>query len=377
MESLGQLSGGVAHDFNNMLAGIMGAAELLSHDPVSNPNMQRHLSSILTTCDRAAGLTRKLLSFARKGQSQRQQLDLHQVIRDSATMLNHSLDKRIQINLQLKATTCTIIGDPAQLQNAVINLALNARDAMPEGGQITIATRLTDIEPEDESRLVVPLKPGPYLELSIKDTGEGIPPEIQAHIFEPFFTTKPVGKGTGLGLAAVYGMIMDHRGSLAVESRVSVGTTFSIYLPLSRDGTTSTFAEKVLEKKPGRGVVLLVDDEDMVRSVGRQLLEVLGYEVIEAENGVVAVDMFHKNHKRVDVVLLDMEMPGMRGIDCLRELRTQRENIAAVLCSGYARDVTAEELRSEGFHGQLCKPYRLAELERVLEQAIQSAGKQP
>ena len=376
LESLGQLAGGVAHDFNNMLAGIMGATELLSHDPAAHVDMQRHLRSILTTCDRAAGLTRKLLTFARKGQSQRQQVDLHQVVRDSATMLGHSIDKRIDIRLSLNAAPCTVTGDAAQLQNAIINLALNARDAMPNGGQITIKTRLTDIEVEDAPRLVVPLKSGTYLELSICDTGSGIPIDVQPHVFEPFYTTKAVGKGTGLGLAAVYGMIVDHRGSIALESTLGKGTTFFLYLPLSREGVTSSFIDKVVPPRPDRGVVLIVDDEEMVRSVGRQLLEVLGYEVIEAADGNAAVEIFSRHHDRIEVVLLDMEMPGMRGVDCLRALRTRRENIPAILCSGYARDVSQEQLKNEGFYAQLCKPYRLADLERVLDAAVMSSRKE-
>jgi PAS domain S-box-containing protein len=373
LESLGQLAGGVAHDFNNMLAGIMGAAELLSHDPECSAGMARHLRSILTTCDRAAGLTRKLLSFARKGQSQRQQVDLHQIVRDSATMLGHSLDKRIEIKLTLNANPCVVTGDAAQLQNAIINLALNARDAMPDGGLITIKTRLADVKVEDQPRLVVPLKPGTYLELSVSDGGSGIPLDVQAHIFEPFYTTKPIGKGTGLGLAAVYGMIVDHRGSIVVESAPGKGATFKLYFPLSREGATSSIIDKVLPPRVDRGVVLLVDDEEMVRSVGRQLLEILGYEVFEAADGNAAVEIFARHHERIEVVLLDMEMPGMRGVDCLRALRTQRESIPAVLCSGYARDLTNEQLRTEGFYAQLNKPYRMADLERVMDKVIMIA----
>jgi PAS domain S-box-containing protein len=375
LESLGQLAGGIAHDFNNMLAGIMGAAELLKYDPECSPDMQRHLRSILTTCDRAAGLTRKLLSFARKGQSQRLQVDIHQVIRDSALMLEHSLDKRIEIKLSLSATSWVVTGDVAQLQNAIINLAVNARDAMPNGGKIDIQTRLADINVEDEQRLVVPLKPGTYLELSLRDYGEGIPASVLSHIFEPFFTTKPIGKGTGLGLAAVYGMIVEHHGSVMVESEIGKGTTFLIYLPLSREGATSSFIDKGLLIKPNRGLVMIVDDEEMVRSVGRQLLEVLGCDVIEATDGKSAVDLFAIHHERIDVVILDMEMPGMRGIDCLRILREKRDVIPAILCSGYVRDVSPEQLRQEGFHAQLSKPYRIAELEQALDAAITKSKK--
>lgn len=369
LESLGQLAGGIAHDFNNMLAGIMGAAELLERQTELAERPRRLLGTILKTCERAAGLTRKLLSFARKGQPQRQPLDMHQVVHDTIGMLEASLDKRIHLNAELSADRSGLVGDPADLQNALLNLAFNARDAMPDGGQLTFATRVRDLGPAEEPGLITPLSPGLYLELTVSDTGSGIPLTVLPRIFEPFFTTKAVGKGTGLGLAAVYGTVLDHGGSLRVDSQEGKGTTFVLYLPIADEGSAITRAVPQLNRSGNqRGVVLLVDDEELVRSVALAFLEELGWEVIEAADGQQALDMYRDQQERIDIVLLDMEMPGRRGIELLREMKQMNPGVIAILCSGYVRDGSADQLIAEGFRAQLSKPYRIADLQRVLEE---------
>jgi PAS domain S-box-containing protein len=369
LESLGQLAGGIAHDFNNMLAGIMGAAELLERQTSLTERPRKLLGTILTTCERAAGLTRKLLSFARKGQPQRQPLELHQVVHDTIGMLEATLDKRIHLKTDLAAEQSGIIGDPADLQNALLNLAFNARDAMPDGGQLTFTTRVRDLTVADEAGLVSPLPPGIYLELSVRDTGTGIPPAVLTRIFEPFFTTKAVGKGTGLGLAAVYGTVLDHAGSLRVDSEEGKGTTFVLYFPIAGDASAITRAvQPASHSGSQRGVVLLVDDEELVRSVAQAFLEELGWEVLEAADGQQALDLYRDHRQRIDLVMLDMEMPGRRGIDLLREMKQMDPGVIAILCSGYVRDGSSDQLMAEGFRAQLSKPYRMAELERVLEE---------
>jgi PAS domain S-box-containing protein len=370
LESLGQLAGGVAHDFNNMLAGIMGAAELLGRQVRLEPEPRKLLGTILTTCERAAGLTRKLLSFARKGQPQSIPLDLHQVVHDTVGILEASLDKRIGIQAELAAERHGIVGDPADLQNALLNLAFNARDAMPDGGRLTFRTRLLDLGPVEVPGLITPLPPGLYLELSVSDTGMGIPQAVLPRIFEPFFTTKPVGKGTGLGLAAVYGTMLDHGGSLRVDSQEARGTTFVLYFPIAKEGSAITRSlGGTSDTGSRRGVVLLVDDEDLVRSVALAFLQEMEWEVIEAGDGQQALDLYREQWRRIDLVMLDMEMPGRRGIDLLREMKQVNPGVVAILCSGYVRDGSADQLIAEGFRAQLSKPYRMAELERVLTEA--------
>jgi PAS domain S-box-containing protein len=369
LESLGQLAGGIAHDFNNMLAGIMGASELLERQTQLSERQQKLIGLIITTCERAAGLTRKLLAFARKGQQQRLPIELHQVLLDTVGMLEASLDKRIRLVTDLSAARSSLIGDPADLQNALLNLALNARDAMPDGGTLCFATRLAEISENNVAGLVMPIKAGTYLELSVSDTGTGIPAAVLPRIFEPFFTTKALGKGTGLGLAAVYGTVLDHQGSMRVDSQEGKGTTFILYLPLAGEESAITRAMPN-EINPGtrRGVVLLVDDEDLVRSVAQAFLEELGWEVLEASNAEKALSLYQANRDRIDVAMLDMEMPGRRGIDLLRDLREINPRIVAILCSGYVRDGSIDQVMAEGFRALLSKPYRMADLERVMEE---------
>ncbi len=375
LESLGQLAGGIAHDFNNMLAGIMGAAELLERQTALPERPRKLLATILTTCERAAGLTRKLLSFARKGQPQRQPVELHQVIHDTLGMLESSLDKRIELHTKLTADRTGIVGDAAELQNALLNLAFNARDAMPDGGTLTFSTRLRDFGLADEPGLITPLLPGLYLEVSVSDTGTGIPPAVLPRIFEPFFTTKMVGKGTGLGLAAVYGTVLDHGGSLRVDSAQGKGTAFRLYFPIAGDGSAITRAVQVAERHGNqRGVVLLVDDEELVRSVAIAFLEELGWEVIEAADGQRALDIYREQKQRIDLVILDMEMPGRRGIDLLREMKKMHPAVIAILCSGYVREGSVDQMIAEGFRAQLSKPYRMSDLERVLEEVRPKTG---
>jgi two-component system, cell cycle sensor histidine kinase and response regulator CckA len=265
-------------------------------------------------------------------------------------MLEASLDKRIHLKAELTAERSGIVGDPADLQNAMLNLAFNARDAMPAGGQLTFATRLCDLGTMDDPGLISPLPPGLYLELSVSDTGSGIPKAVLPKIFEPFFTTKPVGKGTGLGLAAVYGTVLDHGGSLRVVSQEGQGTSFFLYFPVAGDSSAITRAEHTTSLiSSRRGLVLLVDDEELVRSVAHAFLEELGWEVMEAAD--------------------DMEMPGRRGIDLLREMKQMNPGVIAILCSGYVRDGSIDQLIAEGFRAQLSKPYRMAELEAILDEA--------
>ncbi len=371
LESLGQLAGGIAHDFNNMLAGIMGAAELLERQVQEAERPRKLLKIILTTCDRAAGLTRKLLTFARKGQAQRQLVNVHQVISDTIGMLEVSLNHSITVTVDLAALNYEILGDPTDLQNAILNLALNARDAMPNGGQLRFITRTRDMGPQNDGGVVIPLTPGQYLELTVSDTGMGISSAVRAKMFEPFFTTKPVGKGTGLGLAAVYGMVLDHHGSMRVDSEEGKGTHFVLYLPLAVDGKVeereaAPAVPQEIKTPNKRGVVMLVDDEELVRSVAIGFLEEIGWQVVEAGEGIKALELYREQWRRIDVVILDMEMPGQRGIDVLREMKRMNSNVVAILCSGYVRDRSVEQLAADGFLAQLSKPYRMADLERVL-----------
>ncbi len=380
MESLGQLAGGLAHDFNNVLAGIIGSSELLLMREVEGDGDRerrgRLLRTIITACERAAGLTRKLLTFAHRRAGPSAPVDLHQVVRDTVAVLEHTIDKRITIRTDLAAQRAVVMGDVAQLQNTLLNLALNARDAMADGGDLVFGSCERELHADDVSRLAIPLLPGRYLELSVTDTGSGIPAEILPRIFDPFFTTKAVGKGTGLGLAAVYRTMQDHGGSVAVETMPGRGTTFRLLLPQAAADRTVEVPQ-VFEASKRRGMILVIDDEEFVRAATRGMLESMGYQVEEASGGESGIELYLAHRRNIRAVLLDMEMPRMRGIDCLRKLRELDPGVVAVLCSGFARDLTWDQLKAEGFRAQLVKPYRLNELARTLDEVISAAKDGP
>ena len=365
MDSLGQLAGGIAHDYNNMLTGIMGSADLLLQRHLSDPS-ERLIRLILRASERAADLTRKLLTFARIGRGILAPVDLHQVVRDTVAMLEHSIDKRIRIRTVLDASHSTVSGDVSQLQSALLNLGVNARDAMPEGGELQFSTSECELDSGSIAQLAIPVEAGRYLELRISDTGTGMSPEVLPRIFEPFFTTKAIGKGTGLGLAAVFGTLRDHHGSIRVDSHLGVGTTFRLYFHIAKDAVSRTPQPLKALPPERRGTVLVIDDEDIARETMCAMLIQLGFEVLTACDGVEGVNAFLADHARIIAVFIDMEMPRMRGIDCLRRLQQISPDVCAVLCSGFARDSTPEGIRSEGFKTQLTKPYSLQELERIL-----------
>jgi PAS domain S-box-containing protein len=280
MEAIGQLAGGIAHDFNNILTAIQGNAELLKLAMPATETTTGYTDEIIRGANRAADLTKQLLSFARKGKRQVTPVDVHQTITDTTNLLTHSVDRRIELRLELHAAPSIVMGDPTQLQNALLNLGLNARDAMGEGGSLTFSTRNLTLTAEDCSEHSYELTPGRYIEISITDTGVGMDLGTQERIFEPFFTTKEVGRGTGLGLAGVYGCVKSHDGSISVYSEPEHGTTFRILLPLG-DTDTEAAPHGNVEEKPVRGTghILVVDDEESVRNFASTALRNLGYTV--------------------------------------------------------------------------------------------------
>jgi len=290
MEAIGRLAGGVAHDFNNMLSGIMGYAEVIkrrNRDTDGRPRdteMERFVDVIIKATERASNMTEKLLAFSRQGKYQQVPVNMHDAIKEVKNLLEHTLDKRIEIRERLNAQRSVVMGDPTQLQNVVLNLAMNARDAMPVGGVLAFETREMDIDEQFVESLSFRMTAGKYLLIQVSDTGVGMDEQTKHRLFEPFFTTKPVGEGVGLGLSSVYGTIKSHHGAILVDTIVGTGTTFKIYLPLSDELPRKATEEKeVIEK--GNGHILVVDDEDIVRTILTQLLGELGYTVTTCAHG--------------------------------------------------------------------------------------------
>jgi len=373
MESVGQLAGGVAHDFNNILTAIIGSTQLALE--AKTPPAKKHelLNGILTASERAASLIRSLLDFSRKRRPVSTAVDVHSIIRETLAMLERSIDPRITVSCSLAADRSTVVGDSSQMQNALLNLFLNARDALPAGGRISITTAVTHCDAICAAALIGCPPAGAYLTIDIHDSGEGIDPAIVTRIFDPFFTTKPLGKGTGLGLAAVYRIVCDHHGGLAVTSVPGQGTSFLIHLPLS-DAEVAAPISPPDDLPTQHGTILVIEDEKSVRMVAVELLRLLGYRTLEAIDGRDGVAVFQANHANIDAVLIDMEMPGLRGTECLRCLRAINPDVRAVLCSGFVRDDMEADWRDAGFISLVPKPYRLADLSRAIEFALQSSS---
>ena len=361
LEALGRLAGGVAHDFNNLLAGILGNAELLGLRLADQPDLRRRVDTIITAGSRAASLTRQLLDGSRRSAMQRGRVNLHQLVQESIGLLRRSIDRRIDIVTELTAASPWVEGDAALLQSALINLAINSRDAMPEGGRLTIATAVAST-PADAS--------GPWLALRVADTGCGIPADILPRIFDAFFTTKPVGKGSGLGLAAVHGTVTRHGGRITVDSRPGQGTTFTILLPMCIAPVIETRSHAAGPSQARR--LLLVEDEEVVRTIAGDVLGDLGYQVTTAVDGIDAIERVRAATVPFDVVILDLVMPRMGGSEALPALRAHAPDLPVLLWSGYSAGHDVEALLGDGRTAFIAKPVSHAALEKALAALLAS-----
>ncbi len=371
MEAVGQLAGGVAHDFNNQLSGIMGFADLLRTQVGHDQTLIRYADNILVGVQRATDLTAKLLAFARKGKYLAVPVDVHRIIFEVASLLRHSIGKNIRIRQALNADPSTTKGDPSQLQAAILNLAINARDAMPDGGEIVMATELATVDETWSERLLFSIPSGPYIKIDVRDTGVGIPPNIMNRIFEPFFTTKGESKGTGLGLAAVYGTLRNHGGGVTVTSSIGRGTVFTLLLPVQEDngGRTPGATPVEVDTSPridGATHVLVVDDEASVGQMVAEMLETIGCRATVCTDGKEAVSLYRRKGDEIDAVLLDLVMPNMDGKAVFHALKEIDPQLRVLVSSGYSVDGGAQELLAEGASGFIQKPYKIADLKTNL-----------
>jgi two-component system cell cycle sensor histidine kinase/response regulator CckA len=362
MEAIGTLAGGIAHDFNNLLMVIQGNASLmlLDVDP-SHPHYEM-LSSIVKQVQSGSRLTSQLLGYARKGKYDVRPFQLNQLVEETSTTFGRTR-KEITIHRELADDLFPIEGDIGQIEQILMNLLVNAADAMPAGGDIFLRT--INIPHEDMKGKLYNPKPGDYVLLTVTDTGIGMDPKTVQHIFEPFFTTKELGRGTGLGLASVYGIVKGHGGYVDVESEKGRGTTFKIYLPASKEEVYNTI-ELPDNISKGTGTILLVDDEEAVLEVGEKLLKVMGYHVLTAREGREAIDVYKKHRETVDLVLLDIIMPNMKGgevFDCLKEINP---DIKVLLSSGYSIDGEASKILERGGKGFIQKPFHLERLSETI-----------
>jgi PAS domain S-box-containing protein len=371
MEAIGSLAGGIAHDFNNLLTVILGYSNLIKFKATPGSEAFQAADAIQDAADRASHLTAQLLGFARKGKNLTVPVDIHRTIDDIASLLERTMDTNIRIRRFLSPGPVTVSGDPTQLQQFLMSLAMNARDAMPEGGELTLSTRIVLLD-EAFCSSHSGAAPGRYARIDVADTGMGIPKHHLEKIFDPFFTTKEQGKGTGLGLSMVFGIVKNHGGFLEVESDVGAGTLFKVYLPLAGGSAEAADADsfRMAETGAGRGRILLIDDQETVREVCSAMLSTLGYTVSTAADGREGVEHYRRFGKDVDLVIVDMIMPKLGGRDCFREIKTMNPHVRALLSSGFSLDGSVQEIMDEGIAGFIQKPYRLEELSDAVSKAI-------
>jgi len=372
MQAIGQLAGGVAHDFNNMLTGIMTASMMLRRKIPHDELSERYLSIIDEAVQRSAELTGNLLSFSRKQPQLLNIISLHDSIRRTEKLLRSTLHKGIDLNIDLFEGESSIIGDSSRIENAVLNLCINASHAVEEvGGTIDVKTEMVYFDNRRCEKDPFALEPGEYIHLSVSDNGSGIDPEHLNKIFEPFFTTKVKTKGTGLGLTAVYTMVQQHKGSISVESTPGEGTVFHLYFYLI--GGKKREAEHISEShhpQKGEGTILLVDDEDLIRGPHRDMLIDRGYQVYTAEDGLEALEIFAEHGNNIDLVILDVVMPRMDGLNCLLGLRKIDPSIPVIIESGFSSEEKIDKMKEIGIQGMIRKPAREQEIYRIIEEIL-------
>lgn len=371
IDAIGQLAGGIAHDFSNVLTVINGYSNLLLDNHVLPPAVAESLKHIFVAGGRAANLTRQLLIFSRKGFAHHQTIDLNDLVDVVTTMLKRMIGEHIRLDLDLAHPLPRIFADTSMIEQVLMNLVVNARDAMPKGGSLVISTGSCEITAAECARNPR-AQLGPHVWLSVQDTGSGIPADVLPRIFEPFFTTKEVGKGTGLGLANVLSIAKQHHGWVEAESEVGVGTLFRVFLPVAQEQTAETPAiTESLFVSGGKEVILLVEDEEPVRAYARTVLQMHGYKVLEAVSGVDALDVWKRHRDRIALLVTDLVMPDeMTGLELSEKLRAERPGLKVLFSSGYNPDMAEEALKSQEGFSFLHKPYQPKTLARMVREIL-------
>lgn len=362
MKAVGQLAGGIAHDFNNQLGSILGFAELLDAYADDPELVKAYAKNITQAAESSAALTEKILSFSRKETIQLELVDIHAEIKNMIGMVSHSFDKKIEMTTELSADLHCIYGDRPRIHNALLNLALNSRDAMDNGGTITFATCNENIDSSSTLTETLALRPHTYIKITVTDTGKGIAKENLTKIFEPFYTTKSLGNGTGMGLASVYGTIQQHDGAIDLCSEINEGTSFYMYLPVLPENQSigDTVAKENQTLSEGK-TVLIVDDEPAMRKLCCEILKTKQHKTITAADGYEAIDIYKQRKDEIDLIVLDMIMPKIDGLDTFRALREINPEAKVVGVSGYTLD-SSSNLIAEGISRVLKKPFKVQEL---------------
>jgi len=368
IDSIGNLAGGVAHDFNNILTSILGSTTIMKRKMKKNDQWFRFVDIIETAAKRGASFTRQLLTFARKSNVQFRPVVLNDIIEETLHLFEHSTDKTISVKKILTSDVCLVNGDDGQMQQSLLNLLINARDAMPDGGVISVQSERINFDTRTRSALTES-RTGEYVAISVTDHGTGMERNVQQRIFEPFFTTKDQGKGTGLGLAVVYGVVNSHNGFITVQSEPGIGSQFTLYFPLLKESDRSLQSLKSQKLERGQERVLVVDDEQNVAEVIGGMLANLGYHVTIANSGKKAISLYKKN-PRFDVVILDMNMPVMGGKETYTKLKALDPDVRIIISTGYSSKGFALSETGESANAVLQKPYQLEDLSRTMRDVL-------
>ncbi|MDP2993224.1 MAG: response regulator, partial [Deltaproteobacteria bacterium] len=370
MESIGVLAGGIAHDFNNLLSGILGYASLLKTKTQVGDSLYKYADTIEQSAVKAARLTQQLLTFSRGDKFRTETVNLNTIAEETLQLLERTIDRSIQIHKEFSPDIWAIEADPSQMEQVLLNICINARDAMPTGGVLKIKTENTALEEEPLADYPETAS-GNYAKITISDTGTGIARDIQHKIFDPFFSTKDKRKGTGLGLSVVYGVVKNHGGFINLNSEPMKGTTFEIYIPASTKIAASSDSDApVKESRGGHENILLVDDEEVVRDLGKEVLESYGYKVIPASDGIEAISIYEKQKDGIDLIILDMIMPRMGGIETFERLQAVNPAVKVIVSSGYSSDEHYQAVLQKGAKGFIQKPYKIDELTGMVRQVL-------
>ncbi len=359
IDSIGNLAGGIAHDFNNILSAILGSASIMRRRLTEKAKLYKYVEIIESSARRGSSLTRQLLTFARKTEYIVKPVNINDLIRDTLHLFQRSVTREIVVRTSFTEEGAVTNGDDGQLQQAILNLLLNARDAMPDGGRLTISTRITVADARTASQFSS-VKPGSFVQINVTDTGQGINQEIQSRIFEPFFTTKD--HGTGLGLSVVYGVVQSHGGFVNMESAPGAGTTFSVFLPRISATAQSSRMERPQRVPRGREHILIIDDEVSVCEIARDMLTSLGYTVYTVHDGKAGVEFYQTRQASIDLILLDINMPVMGGKDAFEQLRTINAGLRIIIVTGYGKAVVETSTFSSAVNGFMQKPFQLETL---------------
>ncbi len=373
MEALGTLAGGIAHDFNNILFPIIGYTELMMDDVPENGPMHRNLEQILKAAFRAKELVSQILAFGRRGETGKSPLNIRLAVKEALNLLQATLPATIAIQQKIQKDCGSVLGNPTQIHQVMMNLCTNAYHAMREkGGVLSVEMDECEMD-EGENSLLPGMAPGNYVRICVSDTGQGMSGDIREQIFDPYFTTKEPGEGTGLGLSVVHGIVKSHQGHISVQSRIGEGSVFEIYLPVVEKYADCAPAESAENIPGGTENILLVDDEYQIVQMEKQMLHGLGYRVQGMTDSTAALELFRKNPDDFDLVITDMTMPGITGIQLAREILRIRPDIPLILCTGFSGTISGEQARAKGIREYIMKPVLKREMAKTIRRVLDTS----